>query len=216
MADPDLDGNGLPLMINGMPVTRAEWEAAMAQGMNGPFAAHDPKKTRFYQAVEQVVEEVLARLRDTDPRGVQRQHIDQAWTIIANVGQGDWATQSLPWRRAAARWRDQVFGSFTPTVDSLDATSVRINATDAPPPMPDLDPTLLGWTGKGVPPPRSAQPGVKARGDADYVEKAVRDVLTASRYIALVTMADGTPTVAGRNFYRALNNLAAALPDGEW
>ena len=30
-----------------------------------------------------------------------------AWTIIANVSEGDWSKQTEEWQGAAIRWRDQ-------------------------------------------------------------------------------------------------------------
>lgn len=31
-----------------------------------------------------------------------------AWTIIANVSEGDWTKQPKEWQEAAARWRDEM------------------------------------------------------------------------------------------------------------
>jgi len=33
--------------------------------------------------------------------------LEVAWTIIANVSEGNWDHQSLMWREAAEKWRDQ-------------------------------------------------------------------------------------------------------------
>ena len=32
--------------------------------------------------------------------------LDEAWGIIANAGEGDWAREGADWQNAAARWRD--------------------------------------------------------------------------------------------------------------
>lgn len=36
--------------------------------------------------------------------------LEAAWGIIANAGQGNWATQGDEWIGAAERWRDRLFG----------------------------------------------------------------------------------------------------------
>lgn len=40
-----------------------------------------------------------------------------AWTIIANVSEGDWSKQTEEWRGAAVRWRDQFHASLGAGVD---------------------------------------------------------------------------------------------------
>lgn len=35
-----------------------------------------------------------------------------AWTIIANVSEGDWTQQTDEWQAAAVRWRDQFHASL--------------------------------------------------------------------------------------------------------
>ena len=35
------------------------------------------------------------------------EHIDLAWGVIANAGDGDWSKESPEWRGAAERWRDR-------------------------------------------------------------------------------------------------------------
>ena len=35
------------------------------------------------------------------------EHIDLAWGVIANAGDGDWSKESEQWRGAAERWRDR-------------------------------------------------------------------------------------------------------------
>lgn len=35
--------------------------------------------------------------------------LSNAWGIIANVGNGDWKTQTAEWQEAAAKYRDSIF-----------------------------------------------------------------------------------------------------------
>lgn len=42
----------------------------------------------------------------TDTTWPERDMLEAAWGIIANVDVGDWARQRPEWQRAAARWRD--------------------------------------------------------------------------------------------------------------
>lgn len=38
--------------------------------------------------------------------------LEQAWGIIANAGGGNWDNETPEWRRAAERWRDEVFHPY--------------------------------------------------------------------------------------------------------
>lgn len=42
-----------------------------------------------------------------DDHRQEREHLEWAWTIIANVSGGDWKKQSNEWQEVAAKWRDQ-------------------------------------------------------------------------------------------------------------
>jgi len=50
----------------------------------------------------EVVGELIAELR------VAQEHLEMAWTVIANAGvpQGDWNSMTPEWRAAAEKWRD--------------------------------------------------------------------------------------------------------------
>jgi hypothetical protein len=67
-----------------------------------------------------------AALRDED--------IMEAWGIIANVGGGDWTTQTQEWQDAAARWRDRVIAQLsarlsTPRTETSEtADTIRIGS----------------------------------------------------------------------------------------
>lgn len=41
-------------------------------------------------------------------RYAEREAINLAWGIIANVDGGNWTRQSKEWQRAAMKWRDEV------------------------------------------------------------------------------------------------------------
>ena len=44
-----------------------------------------------------------------------RAALDMAWGIIANAGGGDWTKETEEWQAAAARWRDEHWGSVSPS-----------------------------------------------------------------------------------------------------
>lgn len=51
----------------------------------------------------------MARIivHSTPPNEAMEAALYHAWTIIANVSEGDWSMQSDEWRAGAVRWRDE-------------------------------------------------------------------------------------------------------------
>lgn len=70
------------------------WRADVSQ--------HDSDVRAMLSVFVQLADRVEALERKTDDQ------LETAWTIIANAGGGNWATQSSTWRAAACRWRDEV------------------------------------------------------------------------------------------------------------
>jgi hypothetical protein len=61
--------------------------------------------------------------------------IEWAWTILANVSDGDWTKQSPEWQEAVANWRDKEYGhvssalaQHTPPLDESQLKGIRGDA----------------------------------------------------------------------------------------
>lgn len=59
--------------------------------------------------VPQIDEPALPLPGDVQPNIEPENALDLAWGIIANVSGGDWSQQSEEWRKAATRWRDELY-----------------------------------------------------------------------------------------------------------
>lgn len=56
--------------------------------------------------------------RDTAVARLAKAHValDLAWGLVANAGGGNWDRESLEWKEAAERWRDEFWGEITADV----------------------------------------------------------------------------------------------------